>query len=167
MAQSYQDFLKAEGIGQSTAQILNAFFDAVIESIQEDALSKDQKIPLTSFHYITSETGGELYVASYFKYLVKGRRPGKQPPPDQMLKFVQGHPDMLESAKRQFKNITEKGLAFIIGRKIAKRGTDIYTGKRQGIDFAGAVDDNLKILLEALTMNEVAKIKQQLKAIIK
>ncbi len=164
---TYNEFLKEIGKGQSNAEILNAFFDAVIESIQEDAAKKNQKIPITSFHYVTSNDGGKLYVASYFKYLVKGRRPGKQPPPDQMLEFVQQNPAVLSNAQQVYKNITERSLAFLIGRKIAKQGTDIYIGKRKGLDFAGAIDSNLKILLEALTMNEVAKIKQQLKELIK
>lgn len=167
MPQGYNEFLKAIGKSPSNAEILNQFFDAVIESIINDAAEKRQKIPVTSFGYQTTNSGGQMFAASYFKYLVKGRRPGKQPPLDAMLKYVQDNPQRLSAAKQQFKYITEQGLAFLIGRSIAKKGTEIYQGKRPGIDFAGAVDDNLPILLEALTMNEVAKIKDQLKQIIK
>ncbi len=60
-------------------------------------------------------------------YLIHGRRPGKFPPIQPIRKWVQ--------IKIRPTDISVNSLAFLIARKIARRGTDIYLGKRKGIDM--------------------------------
>ncbi len=76
----------------------------------------NQKFPVSSLEHTESNEGGQLVGADYIKYLIFGRSPGKFPPPDKMLDFVESNPQIYASAKQQFKYITEKGLAFLIGK---------------------------------------------------
>lgn len=122
-----------------TQENIKEALDAFVEAIKTDAQSKGQKIPM-AWRVVVHDNGGEVWNKAYFKYLAAGRPPGKQPPPDRMLDFVQKNPHIFADAKTRFKYITEKGLAYLIGRKIGREGTDIYTGKKPGIDVLSAVD---------------------------
>lgn len=147
---------------------LQDFFTRVWEGIEADATAKGQKIPTT--HRIEVDgTGGRLYTAHHLKYLLKdhGRGPGKFPPPDAMLAAVQANPDWLARAKQVFKYITEQQLAFLIGRKIARDGTDIYQGKKPGIDLLGVMEANMPDLLKSIAQNEAAKIATSLRSAVK
>jgi hypothetical protein len=146
---------------------MTTFFLRTIEGLKNDAAGKGQKIPLSSFRFEVDELGGKFYAAHYFKYLIYGRGPGKAPPPDNMLAWVQANPDALARAKQVFKHITEKRLAYIIGQKIAKQGTDIYTGKKPGVDLVGVMEQSMPKLLEELAKNEVVKIVTDLKQAVK
>lgn len=145
------------------SEIISQYLNAIVEGIKQDAAAKNQKIPVSSFRVEVNGDSGKLLAADHFKYLVQGRGPGKFPPPDKMLEFVQNNPQVYWDAQRVFANITEQGLAFIIGRKIAREGTDIFTGKKQGINLQGAIEapkeDFLKRLAYYKTLDIVNRIK--------
>lgn len=145
---------------------LSQFFEKVIAGLKDDAASKGQKFPVSSLEHKEDDTGGQLLGADYIKYLIFGRSPGGFPPPDKMLDFVKSNPEIYASAQQQFANITEKGLAFLIGRKLARDGSDIYQGKKQGIDFLGVMEENMPELLKTLTQNEAIKIVTNLRSAI-
>ena len=145
---------------------LSTFFQRVIDGLRNDAQTKGQKFPVSSLEHKEDNEGGQLIGADYIKYLIFGRSPGKFPPPDKMLDFVNSNPEILASAKQQFDNITAKGLAFIIGRKLAREGSDIYQGKKQGIDFLGVMETNMPDLLKTLARNEALKIVTNLQSAI-
>lgn len=147
-----------------TKDALSIFFDNVIEGLKEDAQSKNQKIPVSSFRHEQNAEGGKLYSADYFQYLIYGRSPGKFPPPEKMLDFVESTPDILARAKQQFQYITEQGLAYLIGRKLAKEGSDIYSGKKPGIDFLGVMEKNMPELLKQLAQGEALKFATELRS---
>ncbi len=147
-------------------EIISKYFDTVIEGLKADAADKGQKIP-TSFRKDVDASGGRLYAPDYFKYLIYGRGPGKFPPPSSMLEHVKNNPEILQDAKRIWKYITEKGLAYIIGRKISIQGTDIYTGKKQGIDLVGVMEASMPDLLKGIAANEVINIGTVLKSSMK
>jgi len=142
---------------------LSTFFQRVIDGLRNDAQTKGQKFPVSSLEHKEDNTGGQLIGADYIKYLIFGRSPGKFPPPDKMLDFVESNPEIYAKAKEQFRYITEKGLAFLIGRKLAREGSDIYQGKKQGIDFLGVMEKNMPELLKALVYNEALSIATNLK----
>lgn len=144
-----------------TAEIIHTYLDKVVEGLKADAATKNQKIP-QQFRIVAEDESGQLYGADYFKYLVVGRGPGKFPPVDKMRDFVDAHPEMLEDAKKRFKNITRNSLAYLIGRKIATKGTDIYTGKKPGIDMLGVMEANMPDLLRAIVRNEAVKFQTNL-----
>lgn len=124
----------------TTQDIINSYLTRIQEGIKIDAENKGQKIPVSSFEVESTMTEGRLWAAHYFKYLVHGRGPGKQPPVEKMRDFVRANPGMLEDAQAVFKGITENGLAFLIGRKIGREGTDVFKGLKPGVDLQGAID---------------------------
>lgn len=137
---------------------LSTFFESVIEGVKQDAASKNQKVPISSFMHKESEERGQLIGADYFKYLVFGRGPGKFPPPDKMLDFVQANPQIVEDMRRVWAYTTERSAAYVIGRKIAREGTDIFSGKKPGIDFVGVMEKHMPDLLRQLAMNEAIHV---------
>jgi hypothetical protein len=108
-----------------------------------------------------------MFAAEYFQYLITGRGPGKFPPPQKMTDFVEANPDLLARAKQAFQHITAQQLGFLIGREIATKGTDIYQGKKPGIDLLGVMDENMPLLLDQLAKNEAVKFSTDLKQLIK
>jgi len=146
---------------------LKEFFLRFTEDLIKEAAAKNQKIPVSSLRFEVDELGGEYFAADYLKYLVTGRGPGKFPPPDKMTDWVNANPDVLERARQVYKYLTAQQLGFLIGRKIAREGTDIFTGKKQGIDLLGVLDKNMPELLEQLARNEVIKFATDLKQAVK
>lgn len=67
------------------------------------------------------EITGEISLASYWKYVEYGRRPGKFPPLQNILDWVKIKP-VIPRPVNGLKAPSEKQLAFLIGRKIAKDG---------------------------------------------
>lgn len=147
--------------------IIKDFLNRVIDGLIKDAQSKNQKIPVKSFRISATNTYGDLFAADYFKYLITGRGPGKFPPPVKMLEWVQSNPDVLARAKQVYASITEKGLAFLVGRKIAREGTDIYKGKKKGIDLEGVLEETTPYFLGQLAKNEAFKIASTLQKAVK
>lgn len=146
---------------------LKDFFLRFTEDLIKEATAKNQKIPVSSFRFEVDEIGGEFYAADYLKYLVTGRGPGKFPPPDKMTDWVNANPDVLERARQVYKFLTAEQLGFLIGRKISREGTDIFSGKKEGIDLLGTLEKNMPELLEQLARNEVIKFATDLKAAVK
>lgn len=64
-----------------------------------------------------------INLADYWKYVEYGRRPGKYPPPDAILRWVQIKPVIPRPDKRGIIP-SDRSLAFLIGRKIAKEGIE-------------------------------------------
>lgn len=62
-----------------------------------------------------------LDVADYYYYVDKGRKAGKFPPPKKILQWIKAKP-ILPRPDSNGKLPTEKQLAFLIGRKIAREG---------------------------------------------
>jgi len=122
----------------------------------------NSKVPVQDFRVEANEHDAQLWAPDWFRYMIFGRGPGKQPPPDKMLKWVQDNPDLLAEAKQTYKYITEKGLAFLIGRKIGREGTDIWQGKREGVPFIEAMERNMPDLLKDLVKSEAVKIQTSL-----
>lgn len=147
----------------STQEIISQYLTRITDGIKSDAASKNQKIPASSFRVEADAISGRLYAADYFKYLVTGRGPGKQPPPAKMLAFVEANPDILAEARKVFKNISEKSLAYLIGRKIGREGTDIYQGKKPGIDLNGAIESSREDFLRQLAYYEALNVAGAIK----
>jgi len=78
------------------------------------------------------ETDGFIQFAPYFKFLIKskpqGRKAGAWPPVDSIR-------DWIRAKRIQFGGFNVDQMTFLIGRKIAQRGTDIHLNKRQPIDI--------------------------------
>jgi hypothetical protein len=149
-------------MADSNADALTVFFSKVTEGLIADSKEKSQSIPVKSLRYEVDEVRGTYYAADYFKYLIYGRGPGKAPPVDKMLAWVNAQPET-----QQWKEYERQSLAYVVGQKIARQGTEIYEGKRPGIDLLGVMEKNMPSLLETITRNEVVKIATDLKQAIK
>lgn len=152
------------------ADFITAFRDYFLRfenDLIEEAAIKGQKIPVSSFRWEADENGGQFFAAHYMKYIIAGRGPGKFPPVDKMREWVEGNPEVLDSARQIWRDITVNQLAFIIGRKIAREGTDVWSGKKPGIDLPAVVGKHLTELQEALGKAEVFNIATSLKSAIK
>lgn len=137
-------------------------FEQYFKGIVSDMARENPKVPVSQFRAEANESGASLFAPTWFQYMIFGRGPGKQPPPDRMLSFVEKNPQILAEAKSTYKYITEKGLAFLIGRKIGREGTDIYQGKRKGVGLLDAMEKNMPELLKSLATNEAVKIHTSL-----
>lgn len=151
----------------SNTDSLKDFFLKTIEGLRQDASEKGQKFPIDKVRFEADELAGLMFAPHYVQYLIYGRGPGKFPPPDAMTAFVEANPDMLERAKQVFKYITSQQLGFLIGRKISREGTDIYSGKKPGIDLLGVMEQNMPTLLQQLAKNEAIKVATQLSSSLK
>jgi len=86
--------------------------------------------------------GGQLVGSDYFQQQIAGRRPGKFPPIDAIM-------DWIDRKSIDFEGITKKSLAFVIARKIARRGTDIFQKKRSALDVRSVANEYEPALQES------------------
>lgn len=151
----------------SNTDVLKDFFTRTIDGLARDATAKGQKAPINKLRFEVDELSGSLYAPHYFQYLIIGRGPGKQPPPDDMTAWAEANPDILARFKAIYKYITSQQLGYLIGRKIAREGTDIYSGKKEGIDLLGVMDEHAQELLKQLAHNEAIKVATELMSAVK
>ena len=58
-----------------------------------------------------------------------------------------------------YEKITEKQLAFLIGRSIGQRGTRIFRGEKKGLDLLGVMEQaGLDELLDEIAYNEAVNV---------
>lgn len=73
-----------------------------------------------------------LVGADYFIFQTRGRGPGKQAPIEAIKEWILQKPIV-------FQDITLDSLAFVIARKQAQKGSEIFQGKREGLDLEGVL----------------------------
>lgn len=110
-----------------TADVLNKIGDMYIAELTKNLLSLNKKASgnlINSLDYdVIKVVDGfllELKAASYLRYVDSGRKPGKMPPPDDILKWVKVRNLKFRSPKGRF--ITQKATAFVIAKSIGKKG---------------------------------------------
>lgn len=145
---------------------LQEFFFKVIDSIIQDAAAKGQKIPEIWFE-IDSQGNGIMMGPAYFKYLIHGRPPGKQPPVQKMIDWLVVNPDIVSRLQQVYKYLTAEQAGFLIARKIGREGTDIWQGKKPGIDLVGSLEKHMPDLLANIAQAEVFRIATQLRKAVK
>lgn len=146
-----------------TSEIISIYLNAVVERIKQDAADKDQKIPVSSFRIEVDEQSGRLYAADYFRYIALGRGPGKAPPPEKMEEFIRKNLHILDSARDIYRNISMKSLAFLIGRKIAKVGTDVYQGKKPKLDMQASIEGPMEDMLKTIAYYRALNVLNKLR----
>jgi len=87
-------------------------------------------------------SGNELLGNDYIYYLDKGRGSGKFPPVNNIVEWVR--------SKLGLTGTESKQVAFLVGRKIANEGTEIFKDNSKGIELDKLVDETLKELLKEL-----------------
>lgn len=88
----------------------------------------------------TNKYSGSISLAYYWKYVEYGRRPGKFPPPNKILDWVKIKPVI----PRPVNGIkpTEKQLAFLISRKIARDGIEAGNQFKEALDLCWTKNKN-------------------------
>lgn len=111
-------------------QVLNEYGQEVQDKYKLRLLNDDKKASgglLDSVRYIYSSNGRKfeigLNLAYYWRFVEYGRKPGKFPPPDKILEWIRIKP-VLPRPNINGKLPTEKQLAYLIGRKIAREGIE-------------------------------------------
>ena len=113
-----------------------------------------------SIQFNNNKIQGEIYIAEYWKYVEWGRKPGKFPPVNKILDWIKIKP-VLPRPMNGLKPPTEKQLAFLISRKIAREGipagnqyTDALdeTWKRWEQNISKAISEDLNNTIEIVTV---------------
>lgn len=145
----------------TTQEALEIFFESVIGQIRTDQGAKGITASgrsSDSLAYGTDATGGQLTGSNYFYWQIVGRKPGKFAPPEAIEQWIRDKGITPEG------RTTVKQLAFLINRKMATKGTDIFIGKRSGLSFQEIVDKNMSILLGNIAQSKVKELTTFLKA---
>lgn len=136
-------------MSKESQESLKNYFLRVIKDLRGDQSQKKITASGSSADSLTFEaddTSGQLLGFDYFYFQIVGRKPGKFAPPDAILQWIQD-----KGIKPNNPKTSLKSLAYLINRKIAMKGTDIFGGKRPGLDFEQVVaGDNLEQLLNEL-----------------
>ena len=85
---------------------------------------------------------------NYITFLNTGRGPGKFPPPEQIKKWVIA------------RNL--KIAPYLIGRKIAQEGTEIFKDRTKGLMLEEKISITVKRISERLPLAVFAQIKERL-----
>ena len=101
---------------------------------------------------VASEKSMEITAPFHARMMEQGRRPGKFPPPDEILRWVR----LGKIQKRS--NISDESLAYLIGRKIAREGIKVPTKYNIGrvitsVLTDGRIDDLEDEIFEELRAN--------------
>ena len=95
---------------------------------------------------LTQETEGDIvraFANEYFEFLVFGRAPGKHPPVNDMREWVRTKLGITEEK-------LNKSVAYLVGAKIAKEGTEIYNNRSEGVNLDAELEDLTDRMVERL-----------------
>ena len=139
-----------------------------IAQVYRDKMSNagyDPNGELMKFTWVTEYNGNlfQLYfnLPDYWQYAEYGRRPGKFPPPNEILKWIQFK--RIVPSSHSGKIPTTSQLVYLISRKIALKGTQGKHLLQQTID---ATYDNLvDRLVEVIADNIEKELEKDIKEI--
>lgn len=138
-------------------ELLDKVRKAYIEDQQAKGIRSSGK-SADSLKIEAGTTSGTLTGVMYFRQQRDGRKPGKFPPISAIL-------DWIRAKGIQPIDITERSLAFLIARKIARQGTDIYQGKREGLDPDEQIEKFVEEFRKNIVSNFRTEVVKSLKAV--
>lgn len=99
-----------------------------------------------------------IYAEDYIYYLVNGRKPGEMPPKDKIREWI-------DVKGLQPEGISKDSLAYLIARKIANEGTEIY--KQGGSTLLSDIINTMRVeeIRNSLQTELVNMIKSELAVI--
>lgn len=132
-------------------QVLKEYGQAV-EDMYRDRLKKDDKVAsgelIDNLRYIYQHEGYKweisLYLKDYWYYVEHGRQPGKFPPVDKILEWIDIKP-ILPYPDKNGKLPTPNQLSYLIGRKIATKGIEAGNQLQETLD---EINDRFMIKIE-------------------
>lgn len=131
----------------------------VVAAYRQDQIDKNIRASGASGDAFRSEAdfdSGKVFGKAYVYFQMNGRRPGGFPPLESIIQWIQD--------KGITPDIPIRSLAFLIARKIAKTGTDIYQRKRPALSIEDKIkgyrEELAKNLLKGTTEEVIQKIRQ-------
>jgi hypothetical protein len=118
-------------------EAIAAFFEKYRLALIEDQKGKNIRasgLSATTLRAESSDIMGRLFGKDYIHFQKVGRKPGGFPPIESIIQWI-------KDKKIPFEGIKIESLAFLIARKIAKSGTDIYIGKRPALSIEEKVGE--------------------------
>lgn len=111
------------------------------QAVYRDRLKKDDKVAsgelIGKLRFIYHHQGNKweisLYLKDYWYYVEHGRQPGKFPPVDKILEWIDIKP-ILPYPDKNGKLPTPNQLAYLIGRKIATEGIEAGNQLQETLD---------------------------------
>ncbi len=108
---------------------LNSFIDDFINTYKGLLIRDNKKasgnlissLKPVSIEFTNNKYQCSIQIADYWKYVEYGRRPGKFPPMNRILEWIKIKP-VIPRPMNGLKAPSEKQLAFLISRKIAREG---------------------------------------------
>lgn len=134
------------------------FFDKLRQARIDDQKAKGIRasgFSADSQRVEVDEFGGRLIGADYFYFQTNGRKPGGMPPIEAIIEWLK-HKTTFQVTADEGPGL--RGLAFAIARKIAKKGTDIYQGKRPGLSIEAKLVELKKELVNNIGQIEKEKL---------
>ena len=144
-------------ISQSIGVLLNKVRDAYIQEQKDKGIRSSGK-SAESLKITIDENSGFLTGSKYFIQQTVGRKPGKFPPIDDILDWIRAKKISPRDAKT-----TERQLAFLFARKISQSGTDIFMGKRSGLEMDEIIKKLVKEFMQQFAKDFKADIVQSFK----
>jgi hypothetical protein len=138
---------------EAVTVFLNKVKQAYIEDQKAKGIISSGK-SAESLKITATPTLGQVIGAAYFTQQKIGRKPGKFPPIEAIIQWLKD--------KKTFNVEGDRGpglksLAFLIARKISKKGTDIFMRKRPGLSVEDKILEARKEL--AQNVGTIAKMK--------
>lgn len=145
---------------QNTLSVLNDFGKFLVEEYKDKLILNDVNATDTLYNSVTLlpiEVNGNFFevkisLEDYWKYVEKGRLPGKWPPISAIEKWVEIKP-VLPRPMKNGKLPTNKQLAFLIARKIGLEGIKPRPLLQQSVE---EVWDIMREYLEEALAKDVA-----------
>lgn len=142
---------------------LDAFIKDFIQTYKGLLIRDDKKasgnlirsIKPIEIEFSSNKMSGSISLANYWKYVEYGRRPGKFPPPKKILDWIKIKPVI----PRPVNGIkpTEKQLAFLISRKIARDGIEAGNQFKEALDLTWTKNKNY--ISDAISKDLAANIE--------
>jgi len=133
-----------------------------LEKVKEQIIADQEEKGITasgesadSLQVIEVDDGAKLVGSEHFFFQVHGRAPGRFPPKDEVLRWIDVKPITFSGIKRE-------SLAFLIARKIAEQGTDIWRGIRAGLDIRTIVKEEAKTFRDQVGAEVTRVVKGQI-----
>ena len=111
---------------ENTVLLVEAFNDEIRNDLSSKGIDSSGQAA-NSIRITKTSNSVTSFGIDYLYYLDKGRGPGKFPPPESIKKWVESKPVPVHP--------------FVIGRKIAREGTEIFKDNSKGIELDKKRDD--------------------------
>jgi hypothetical protein len=139
------------------------------KSVVSDMARRNEKVPVDKFEAKAESASGQLLAPDWFRYMITGRGPGKMPPVENILRWVEKYisQPVRENKDGTFSIVPFESVAFAIAVKIGNEGTQVWKGEKQGVDLLGAMESNMEELLKGIAESKALQIATSLSSAVK